>query len=976
MTHRIEVFTKVNDTKSQVMRKKLNLLGFPVSASTVAEVYTINKDFKESELKKIAQMLSNPISQIYLIDDYDKETDFDFALEIGFLPGVTDNIANTAKESIEDLFKIKFKNEESVHTSILIFLKGRLDKKTVQKIGDSLANSLIQRIHIKNHEEFASEKGMDIVVPKVKLEAHAKADEVNLNISEEELIKLGKEGIPNKDRTRKGPLALDKESLDVIKKYFKKEGRSPRDIELESLAQTWSEHCKHTIFAAKIDDNKDGLYKGYIKKATQKIRKNKGSKDFCVSVFKDNSGGIVFDENWIITDKAETHNSPSALDPFGGAITGIVGVNRDCIGFGKGAKPIINKYGYCIGLPNDEEPVYRDKKLENQILPPKRILEGVVEGVNAGGNNSGIPTPQGFVYFHKKYKGKPLIFVGTVGLIPKEINGKPGWEKSAEKGDKIVIIGGRTGQDGIHGATFSSEALTAGSPATAVQIGDPITQKKFSDALIKEARDENLYNSITDNGAGGLSCSVAEMAKECGGCEVYLEKVPTKYPNLEPWKIWISESQERMTLAIPEKKLSDFKAIMDKWGVETTVIGTFTDSGRCVVKFNNETIMDIDMNFLHNGLPRKELKTVHVKQKHSKPNFDEPDLTQALLDMLARPNIASYEFITRQYDHNVQGGSVIKPLQGKGGVNSPTTITKPFPESNKGIICSQGINPTYSFIDTYHMAACAIDTAVRNIIAAGGTLDRLALMDNFCWCSSNEKEKLGQLKSAVEACYDYATKYGTPFISGKDSMFNDFEGFDKNGKAIKISVPPTLLISSIGVIEDITKAVSLDPKFPNDLIYILGETYSELGGSEYFDSNSFIGNTVPKVDAKKAIKLYKKFSKATKKRLIASALGPGFGGLAVTLAKMAIAGQLGMKIDLGPLPDLKRNDYLLFSESQSRFIVTIDPKKQKEFEKLFKDIPFYLIGKITDENKFTIKGMVNTDIKTLDEYYRKTFRNY
>lgn len=984
MAHRIEVLTKVNDTRSIVMQKKLNSLGFSIDKSKVIEVYTINKDFQESKLKLIAEMLSSPITQTYLIDDYQQEVEFDFALEIGFLPGVTDNIATTAREGIEDLLKLKFENDESIHCSTLILIKGqKLTEKITSEIGDSLANSLIQRISIKNHQKFAADRGMDIIVPKVKLKGNPQTDEVNLNISEEELLKLGKEGIPNKDDTRRGPLALEKESLEVIKKYFAGEGRNPKDIELESIAQTWSEHCKHTIFAAEIDGNKDGLYKGYIKKATEAIRKKKGKKDFCVSVFSDNSGGIIFDENWVITDKAETHNSPSALDPFGGAITGIVGVNRDCIGFGKGAKPIINKYGFCVGLPDDEEKIYRDKKLTTPALSPKRILEGVIEGVNAGGNCSGIPTPQGFIYFHKDYKGKPLIFVGTVGLIPREINGKPSWQKQAKQGDKIVIIGGRTGQDGIHGATFSSEALSAQSPATAVQIGDPITQKKFSDALIKEARDLDLYNSITDDGAGGLSCSVAEMAKESGGAKVDLEKVPLKYPNLEPWKIWISESQERMTLAVPPKKLKTFTEVMQKHGVEISVIGEFTDSGRCQISYNNETIMDLDMNFLHNGLPGKKITTSYKKTEHPEPKFPKPtdpkptDLTDTLLKMLARPNIASTEFITTQYDHNVQGGSVLKPLQGLGRVNANTSITKPFPESSKGIICSQGLYPLYSDIDSYHMAACSIDTAVRNIIAAGGTLDHLALMDNFCWCSSDEKERLGQLKAAVEACYNYAVAYGTPYISGKDSMFNDFKGFDKNGAAIKISAPPTLLISSLGVIHDITKAVSLDPKFPGDLIYILGETKSELAGSEYFAmesrDNDFknYGSEVPQVNAKKAKKLYEKFTEATEKRLIASALSPGIGGLGITLAKKAIAGQLGIEIDLGKLPD--RTDYILFSESQSRILVTIDPKRQKEFEKHFKDIPFALLGIITNDKNFIIKDLIKTNLATLDKYYRTVF---
>lgn len=984
MAHRIEVFTKVNDSRSELMAKKLQSWGFNVSSATVVETYIVNKDFKKNELKEIAEMLSNPVSQRYGIDEAQKEIPFDFALEIGFLPGVTDNIATTARESIEDFFKQKFGPDESVHSSTLIFIKGQLSEKDVETIGNDMANSLIQRITIKSHDKFAADNGMDAIVPTVHLKSHPETDKIDLEISEEELLKLGKEGIPDKDGTRRGPLALEKDQLDVIKKYFEKEGREPNDIEIESLAQTWSEHCKHTIFAAKIDDNADGLYKGYIKRATNDIRKAKGDKDFCVSVFSDNAGGIIFDENWIITDKAETHNSPSALDPFGGAITGIIGVNRDCLGFGKGAKPVINKYGFCVGNPFDKETIYRDKALTNAALSPHRILEGVIEGVNAGGNCSGIPTPQGFVYFHDGYKGKPLIFVGTVGLIPRKINGKNSWEKKAQKGDKIVIIGGRVGMDGIHGATFSSEALSSGSPATAVQIGDPITQKKFSDAIVKEARDLDLYSSITDNGAGGISCSVPEMAKECGGCIVNLEKVPTKYPNLSPWQIWISESQERMTLAIPPEKLAKFEALMAKRGVESTVIGEFTDNGRSIVKFNDDVIMDLEMNFLHDGLPRKILKTIYTKPTNKEPDFNQPsNLTQTLTEMLARPNICSYEDISTQYDHNVQGGTIVKPLQGKGRVNGVASVTKPLPESTRGVICSQGLNPIYSEIDTYHMAACAIDTAVRNVIAIGGTLDHLALMDNFCWCSSNEAERLGQLKAACEAVYEYAVAYGTPYISGKDSMFNDFKGFDKDGNPIKISVPPTLLISSLGVLDDLTLAVSLDPKFAGDLVYILGETKDELGGSEYFASQKVIGNSVPKVDTKSAISLYRTFRNAVDKRLISSSLSPQFGGLGITLAKKAIAGQLGMEIDLAKIPgaqNITRLDHLLFSESQSRFIVTINPKNKEEFEKNFAGLPLAQIGIINSDQNFVLKSgdkeIVKTNIATLDQSYRKTFNRF
>lgn len=985
MTHRIEILTKVNDTRSKVITDELIKAGFDLSEVTMTEVFTINKHFNETEIHKIASMLANPVSQSYLIDSI-ADIDFDIALEIGYLPGVTDNIATTAKETIEDLLKTKFQEQESVHSSKLYFIKGNITKKDAEEIANKLSNGLIQRHHIKSKTEYEQSGGMDKIVPQVNLSTPQKPDQVDLNTSEEELIKLGKQGIKNPDGSRRGPLALDLDYLTAIKEYFAKEGRAPNDIELESIAQTWSEHCKHTIFASEIDEVKDGLYKGYIKKATQEIRRKKGDKDFCVSVFSDNAGGIEFDENWVVTDKAETHNTPSALDPFGGAITGIVGVNRDCIGFGKGAKPIINKYGFCTGNPDDQKTIYRDPEQKISALSPKRILKGVVEGVNEGGNCSGIPTPQGFVYFHDSYKGKPLIFVGTIGLIPKEINGEKSWEKSAQPGDKIIMVGGRVGQDGIHGATFSSEELSPGSPATAVQIGDPITQKKMSDAIIKELRNKNIYNSITDNGAGGISCSVAEMAKECGGCEVHLDKVPLKYPNLEPWKIWISESQERMTLAIPPEKTQDFIDFMQKRGVEATVIGEFTNSGRCKVISGNETIMDIDLDFLHNGLPEKTLKTENYKITHPEPEFTEPkDLTDTLKEMLTRPNIASYEFVSNQYDHNVQGHTVIGPVQGKGRVNGPASVTKPLFDSEKAVICSQGLNPTYSEIDSYDMAACAIDTAIRHVIAAGGTLDKIALMDNFCWCSSDDPKRLAQLKESAKACYDYAVKFETPYISGKDSMFNDFKGYDENGKPIKISALPTLLISSLGIIDNVLNSISIDPKFPEDLIYIIGETANELGGSEYFQylSPDFIGNKAPKVDIETAIETYKKFEKASSKNLIASALSPYFGGIGCALAKKAIAGDLGMEIHLSGLPvkgDL-RNDQILFSESQSRFIVTVAPENKAEFEQIFTGTKIAKIGKITTDKSFKIYGfnenlIINTEIQTLTSSYKGTFKDY
>ncbi len=990
MVTRIEITSKIPDTRAAIRQKKLQSLGYKIKQISINDIYTVDKDLGEEQLQEISSVLANPVNQKVSFAEVIAPKKFDYAIEIGFLPGVTDNVAGTAKEIIEDLLKIKFSQDEGVYTSQVTFLTGQFSKNEIQEISYSLHNPLIQRAHIKSYKESIKDNGMDKIVPRVTLSESMKVDIVNLHVKDEELIEIGKKGIKNSDGTRRGPLALDLLYMKTIQGYFKNLKRNPTDIELESIAQTWSEHCKHTIFADPIDEVKDGLYKSFIKKATEDIRQAKAKNDICVSVFTDNSGAIIFDDEYLVTDKVETHNSPSALDPFGGAVTGIVGVNRDSIGFGLGAKPVINRYGFCFADPNDTKPIYKGKDNTQKMLEPRRIMDGVIDGVNSGGNCSGIPTPQGFMVFDNRYKGKPLVFVGTIGLIPREIKSKKSYIKKAQPGDYVVMLGGRVGQDGIHGATFSSEAMDTGSPATAVQIGDPITQKKLSDAIVKEARDLGLYNSITDNGAGGLSCSIAEMAKECGGCFVRLEDIPLKYPGLSPWQIWISESQERMTLAVPPQRWEEFVGLMKRRGVEATVIGEFTDSGKCVVEYKGEKIMDMEMNFLHDGLPPRPMTTTHTLIRHEEPILQqEPNLTDDLLTMLSRQNIASTEFISMQYDHEVQATSVLKPLQGRGRVNADATITRPVLDSQKGVVLSQSLYPTYSDIDTYHMAAASIDTAIRNAITVGGDLERLALLDNFCWCSSNEPERLGQLKEAAKACYDYAVVYGTPFISGKDSMFNDFNGFDRDGNPIKISIPPTLLISAIGVIDDVKKAVSIDAKFAGDLIYILGETDDELGGSEYFamlgefeKGVAYIGNTIPKVDAEKNKKLYESVQKSIKRELVSSAISIHRGGLGIALAKMAMAGMLGIEISLENIPgSVIRDSHSLFSESQGRIIVTISPENQNEFEKILDGNSYALLGKVTSGNKFIINNrlgevIVKTKIDELLKSYKSTFKGY
>ncbi|MBN8521303.1 MAG: phosphoribosylformylglycinamidine synthase [Alphaproteobacteria bacterium] len=963
MPQRIEVLTTVEDGRAKTLQGYFANMGKSVKVR-VADVYTLENDIPDpANLNRFMTSFVNPVIQQATLSTDAKPSvpgfPHDWAVEIGFLPGVTDNIGHTAQE----LLALTNLPPQAVYSSQVILIQGDVAKEDIDQFTSTLHNPLIQRAHIQ-----AGVKPLPVVIPKVKLDNKGIAiDTVDLNISDDALALIGKDGIENADGSRRGPLGMSPIYMKAVQAYFKREGRPAKDIEIETIAQTWSEHCKHTIFASPIDDVKGGLYRHYIKRATNDIRAAKGSQDICVSVFKDNSGAIIFDDQWLITDKVETHNSPSALDPFGGAITGIVGVNRDCMGFGQGAKPILNRYGFCLADPASTPAYYRGKGKKNKMLSPETIMKGVINGVNHGGNCSGIPTPQGFLYFDDRYAGKPLVFAGTVGLIPRYINGKPSHEKRALPGDRIIMAGGKVGRDGIHGATFSSVALDEGSPATAVQIGDPITQKKMSDALIKEIRDLGLYHAITDNGAGGLSSSVGEMGGDSGGFLLELDKVPLKYPGMQPWEIWISESQERMTLAVPPENVDHLIALLAKRGVSAWDIGSFTDSGRARVSWHGDLIMDIAMDFLHDGVPETPLKTTFTRGGEPEPDLAEPDYRDAMLSMLSRLNICSKEFVAYQYDHNVQGSAVLGPLQGRGKVFAESSVSRPVLGNPRGVVLSQGLAPRYSDIDTYHMATASLDMAVRNAVSAGCPIEHLAILDNFCWCSADEPERLGQLKRACEAIYDAAVAYGTPFISGKDSMFNDFKGYDEHDKPIKISIPPTLLVSGIGVIPDVTQAVSLDPKQPGDLIYLLGTTRDELGGSEYYALHGKLGNNVPETDIHANFALYQKLSRFP----LASSLAVTLGGLGVTLAKKCIAGQMGMNITL---PDDLRFDCYLFSESTGRVVVTIAPADKTAFEKHFGSSA-RAIGTTTDQPVLTI-NRIKIDIMDMDVAYRKTLKGY
>lgn len=988
MPHRIEIGLKkgIRDALGEKVKRRIeNDLGLTIQSVKTLSIYTLDLELSRDELEAIATgPFLDPIIQEYRIDE-PLAQDFDWLIEVSFKPGVTDNVGKTAKEAIQWRLERKLHDDEKVYTSTQYLLKGNLTREEVERIcKDLLGNPLIQRFDVWNREDWKGR--IEPKVPKVVMEGGERVEEIDLEINDEALIQL----------SQKRLLALDLKEIKAIQKYLNDPwvienrnrmglGKKITDVELEAIAQTWSEHCKHKIFNAKIEywDEKgnysviDSLFNTYIRRVTEEIRLSLGEKDWCVSVFDDNAGVIQFNDEYHLVFKVETHNTPCALDPYGGALTGIVGVNRDPFGTGKGAKLIFNVDIFCFASP------YYDKPLPPRLFHPKRIYEGVREGVEHGGNKSGIPTVNGGVIFDDRYLGKPLVYCGTAGIMPKEILGEPSHLKKASPGDLIVMTGGRIGKDGIHGATFSSEELREDSPATAVQIGDPITQKKMTDFLLI-ARDRGLYQSITDNGAGGLSSSVGEMAREIG-CELHLDRAPLKYAGLDPWEILLSEAQERMTLAVSPEKINEFLELAKKMDVEATVLGKFTDTKKFHVLYRGKTVAYLDMEFFHYGLPKMELRARWKRPFHPEPEFQEPeDLTSTLLSMLSRLNIASKESIIRQYDHEVQGGVVIKPLTGRFNDGpSDASVIRPILTSMEGVVVSNGICPRYSDIDTYHMVACAIDEAIRNNVAVGGDPDRIAGLDNFCWPDPVQSEKtpdgeykLAQLVRANQALYEFCKGFGMPLISGKDSMKNDAIIGE-----IKISIPPTVLISAIGKMNDVRKAVTMDAKKPGDLVYILGETRDELGGSEYFASKGFIGNSVPKVNVKEAKVIYQRLFQAIQLGFIQSCHDCSDGGLGVALAETAFAGGLGMEIDLRKVPQsgLHRNDYLLFSESQSRFIVTIDPYKKEAFEDLLGDIIYGEIGMVIESEGFRVIGLkgekiIDTNIYDLKEAWQKPLK--
>jgi len=973
-------------------------LGVDVAAVRVSRIFTIDADLSAAEAARAAtELFCDPVVQQWRVGGPQPPggdtagslagslalLGFDWSLEVGLRPGVTDNEGRTAREALTYLLA---RDPGPVYASSRYLLRApSLGQAAVEGIAlGLLCNPLIQ--HYRALPATEANLQAEPYVPRVVSAHRPRVEEFDLERPPAELLKLSSERL----------LALDAAEMATLKAYLRRAevlterrgcglGAKLTDVELEVFAQTWSEHCKHKIFNARIRYEEDGrtktidsLFDTYIRDTTERVRAELGSRDYCLSVFSDNAGVVRWTPGWNLTFKAETHNSPSALDPYGGALTGIVGVNRDPFGTGLGCRLIFNTDTFCFAPPDWAG------QIPPRLLHPRRIYEGVREGVEHGGNKSGIPTVNGSIVFDDRYLGKPLVYCGTGGLAPAEVAGRPSHQKRALPGDAIVMCGGRIGKDGIHGATFSSEELHEGSPATAVQIGDPITQKRMFDFLLV-ARDRGLYDSITDNGAGGLSSSVGEMAREAGGAELDLTRAPLKYAGLDPWEILLSEAQERMTVAVPPAKLPEFLALAGRMQVEATDLGRFTDTGRLRVLYEGRVVADLELDFVHEGLPRKELVARWVAPRHEEPALSQPaDLAFELHALLSRLNVCSKESVIRRYDHEVQGGSAVKPLVGaESDGPSDAAAVRPLLERMEGIVVSSGICPRYGDIDTHAMAQCAVDEAVRNAVAVGADPNHLCALDNFCWPDPELSEKcpdgdykLAQLVRACRGLAEACVAYRVPLISGKDSMKNDYLIAGR-----RISIPPTLLVSVAGRIDDVRRAQTMDFKAAGDAVYVLGLTRPELGASEYFARHGAVGNSVPRVDVAANRELYLALHRAISGGLVRSCHDCSDGGLGVALAESAFAGALGAEIDLRAVPaeGVSRDDHLLFSESAGRFVVSVRPSDCAAFERLLAACALGRVGEVTAGGVLRVTGLsgavaFEADIASLKEAWQAPLR--
>ena len=947
---RVEVSVKSGfpDPRGEALQRDIRELGIAtVEQARVSDVYLLEGGLSRKEVNIICrELLADPVVEQYSIGESPLAAPEDaHAIEVAYNPGLMDPVEESVRKGILDL---GITTVEAVKTAKRYYLSGELSAGDIELICNKLlVNSVVQ--HVVTSQERVS-------LPSATY---------RFSLQEVDLLTLDDDGLT---RLGEEKLGLNLNELKCIQSYFSRLGRNPTDVELETLAQTWSEHCKHKTFKSKIRLGElviDNLLQSTIMKVTKEL-----NKPWCLSTFKDNSGVIDFDGRYALCFKVETHNHPSAIEPYGGASTGIGGCIRDPLGTGLGSRPIANTDVLCFAPPD-----FPHDRLPPGVLHPRRILKGVRAGAADYGNRMGIPTLNGAILFDERYLANPVVTCGTIGLMPKSA-AQMGRQ---QPGDLVVVVGGRTGRDGIGGVTFASAGLTGEAEAvssSSVQ-GDPIVEKKLIDVLL-QARERGLYRRITDCGGGGLSSAVGEMAAETG-VRVYLEKVPLKYSGLSYTEIWLSESQERMLLAVPAASAEELISLFASEDVEATVIGEFTDDRRLKLFYQGNLVCELDMEFLHNGLPQLQREAVWQPAQYPEPDFAEPpDLGDDLKRILGSWNVCSKEWVIRQYDHEVQGGSILKPLVGINNDGpSDAAIIKPVLDSDMGVIVSNGINPKYGDIDPYWMAASAVDEALRQIIAVGGSLRRVALLDNFSWGNPDKPDRLGGLVRAAQACYDIAIAYETPFISGKDSLYNEYETEKET-----LCIPPTLLISAIAVMGNVAHAVSMDCKQEGDLLYIVGTTNNELGGSHYYSIHGFVGNRVPQVNPQRGKRVMDTLSAAMEKGLVKACHDCSEGGIGVAAAEMSFAGGLGMVLHLGQVPlgePVGRNDTILFSESNTRFLVEVAPEDSQHFEQAMGGVEFAAIGQVTNSDKFEVYGingerLLSIALAELKEAWQKPLR--
>ncbi|MBH8558055.1 AIR synthase-related protein [Hymenobacter negativus] len=945
-------------------------LGLRTGRVRSAALYTVRYPLSETQLRDFAtRCLADPVLHDVRLNALAGAEGYATYILVARRPGVTDDEGTSAQNALADLLNEPLDvHTQHIFSKKLYLLENDLPTDDLRRIAEELlGNKLINWLEVGRVAD-----GIRDYTPRPGGGAEAITEVVALNgRSDVELLQLSKENI----------YALNLEEMRAVRDYFaaaetqaerKAAGlpADPTDCELEIIAQTWSEHCKHKEFAAVInykdtetgeEKQIDSLFKTYIKNATAEVDRQlrANGNDWLIKVFSDNAGAVRINPESLFVWKVETHNSPSAIDPYGGAITGILGNNRDPLATGiGGARLLFNTNVLCFGNPEF------DGQLLTGQLHPRRILEGVRKGIEDGGNKSGVPTVNGAIVFDDRYAGKPLVYCGTGAVMPMQFAGLDSWEKKINAGDRIIMAGGRVGKDGIHGATFSSIELDETAPATAVQIGSPITQKLAMDFLLLAAR-RGLLKCSTDNGAGGLSSSVGELAGISGGAVVELKRVPLKYPGLRPWEIFVSESQERFTLVVEPGKMAELLALGQEMEVELTDIGFFTADGFLDVRFDGAPVARLNMEFLHEGVPRKVLEAEWTKPEGFEPTIPSSlDYTETLIKLLGSLNICSRESVIRQYDHEVKGRTIVKPLMGATGQAPQDAAVVRFNfESWEGVAVSNGILPRYGDLDAYDMSAGSFDEAVRQIIAVGGKLPNLtpgdgifwSVNDNFCVPDSvydptgnpDGKQKLAKLVRMCEALRDATAAYCIPLTSGKDSMKNDFKA-----DGVKISVPPTVLYSMTAKMEDVRRAITSDFKQADDVVYLLGETYDELGGSEFYALHGQLGANVPKVDFEKAKALYTLVGQANDQTLIQSCHDLSDGGLAVALAETTFGYGCGADVEL-PATGLPLATQL-FSESHSRFVATVAPEDVVAFEKLLGERATRL-GRVTNDGKLTVR---------------------